>query len=144
MTREGNQFDKVVVEGRPNPMAQMIAGLIEANVADSPAKDRLLETTRGAAQIDVRDTGQTIGLKFIPGTVTVTSTSVPGADIRIVTDSETLMALSTARLRGGFPDPLSDLGRGLAGQLLRRRLRVSGLPLGLRMLRRVLQLLNVT
>ena len=136
--------EKVVLEGQPNPIAQMIAGLVEANILDNPAKDRLLETTRGAAQIDVSDTGQTIGLKFVPGTLTVTSTPVPGADVRIVADSETLMALSTAQLRGGLPDPLSGLGRGLAVQLLRRRLRVSGIPFGLGMLRRVIQLLNVT
>jgi len=122
-----------------------IAGLVLAGLLFGARTEA--QTAAGSfaeLQIDVRDTGQTIGLKFIPGTLTVTSTPVPGADIRIVTDSETLMALSTARLRGGLPDPLSDLGRGLAVQLVRRRLRVSGLPLGLRMLRRVTELLNVT
>ena len=128
----------------PSGLAQMIAGLIEANVGDDPAKDRLVETMRGAAQIHVPDTGVTIGLKFVPGVVTVCSGPVAGADVRITADSETLMALSTVGLRLGLPDLLSASGRDVGLKLARGRLRVAGLPLGLGMLRRVLALLNVT
>lgn len=135
----------VVLEGEePNGLAQMIAALVEANIASDPRKERLLETTRGAVQMDVLDAGVTVGLKFVPGTLTVTSGPVPGADLRITANSETLMGLSTVPLRFGLPDAFTEEGRAVALQLLRRRLRVRGLPLGLPMMRKVNQLLNVS
>jgi hypothetical protein len=136
---------RVVLEGEePNAVAQMIAGLIEANVAADPGKDRLLETMRGAVQLDVSDAGVTVGLKFVPGVVTVTSAAVPGADVRITADSQTLLSLSTVPLRGGLPDPTTPEGRSVAAKLASRRLRISGLPLGAGTLRRVATVLNVT
>lgn len=135
----------VVLEGdEPNGLAQMIAALVEANIANDPQKERLLETTRGAVQMDVPDAGVTIGLKFVPGTLTVTSRPVPGADLRITANSETLMGLSTVPLRFGLPDALTEEGRAVTLQFLRRKLRVRGLPLGLSMMRKVNQLLNVS
>lgn len=136
----------IVLEGEePNGLAQMIAGLVEANVAQDPAKARVVESTRGAVQIDVADAGVTIGLKFVPGTLTVTSGVVPGADLKITANAETLMGLSTVPLRFGLPDALTESGREVTRQLLTGRLKVRGLlPFGLPMLRRLNQLLNVS
>ncbi|MDP9405274.1 MAG: hypothetical protein M3O86_01545 [Actinomycetota bacterium] len=133
----------VVVEGEPNGLAEMIAGLVEANVAADAGKARLLESLRGAAQLDVRDADVTIGLKFVPGTLTVTSVAVPGADVRITADAATVMALSTVPLRYGLPDVATPEGRAVVGKLATGQLRVAGLPLGLPLLRAVTTLLNV-
>jgi hypothetical protein len=135
---------EVVLEGEePNGLAQMLAGLVEANLASNPTKARLLESARGAAQITVSDAGVTIGLKFVPGTLTVTSGPVPGADIRIATDAETLMSLSTVPLRAGLPDLLQPQGRQAAAGALTGRLKVRGLPMGLPILRLLNRVLNV-
>lgn len=134
---------EVHLEGEPNGLASMVAGLVEANIARDAARARLLASTRGAAQIDVPDAGVTIGLKFIPGALTVTSGAVPGADLRITTDAETLMSLSTVPLRLGLPDALSSEGRGVVFKLLTRGLKVRGLPFGLPLLRTVNRLLSV-
>ncbi len=134
---------EVHLEGEPNGLASMVAGLVEANIARDAARARLLASTRGAAQIDVPDAGVTIGLKFVPGALTVTSGAVPGADLRITTDAETLMSLSTVPLRLGLPDALSSEGRGVVFKLLTRGLKVRGLPFGLPLLRTVNRLLSV-
>lgn len=134
----------VVLEGDdPNGLAQMVAGLVESNITSDPDKARLVESTRGAAQIDVPDASVTIGLKFVPGTLTVTSAAVPGADVRIAADADTLLELSAVPLRFGLPDVATEKGRSVVGDLLRGRLRVRGLPRGLGMLTTVNRLLNV-
>jgi hypothetical protein len=135
---------EVVLDGEdPNGLAQMVAGLIEANVAADPGKERLLATMRGAVQLDVPDAGVTVGLKFIPGVVTVTSTAVPGADVRIRADADTVLGLSTVPLRLGLPDLLTEEGRRVAKKLLTGRLRIGGLPLGLQKMRKLNRLLNI-
>lgn len=134
----------VHLEGEePEGLARMLAGLIEANIAADPAKERLLETTRGAVAIDVLDTGASIGLTFVPGALTVVADVVPGADLRIACDADTLLSLSTVPLRLGMPDPLSEAGRRVALQIATGKLRISGLPAGARLLRVLNQLLNV-
>jgi hypothetical protein len=136
---------EIVLEGdEPVGLAQMIAGLVEGNIAADPEKARLLESTRGAVEIRVPDAGVTIGLKFVPGSLTVTSGPVAGANLRITTDSDALLGLSTVPLRFGLPDPLTEEGRATVGQLLTRKLKLRGLPLGIGMLRTVNRLLNVS
>ena len=135
---------EVHLEGaEPNGLAQMVAGLVEANIAADADRARLLTSARGAAQIDVPDARVTIGLKFVPGAMTVTSGPVPGADIRITTDADTLMGLSTVPLRFGLPDPLTPAGREVTRKILTGTLKVRGLPAGLGMLRMVNRLLAV-
>jgi hypothetical protein len=131
-------------DAEPSGLAQLVAGLVEAAVAADPRRARLLETTRGAAQLDVPDAGVTVGLKFVPGTLTVTSAAVPGADVRLVTDAATLLELSTVPLRLGLPDPLTAPGRAIVRQLVSGGIRVRGLPFGLPMLRTVTRLLSVS
>jgi hypothetical protein len=134
----------VVLEGpEPNGLATMIAGLLEANIAQDPAKARLVESMRGAAEIDVPDTGVTIGLKFVPGTVTVTSGAVAGAELRIRANADTVLELSTVPLRFGLPDMLTDAGRDVTAKVLRRELTLGGLPLGLPLMTKLNRLLNV-
>ena len=136
---------EVHVEGdEPSGLAQMVAGLIEANAATDPVRARLLATTRGVAEIEVPDAGVTVGLKFVPGALTVTSSRVQGANVRIVTDSDTLLALSSVPLRLGLPDPLSSAGRDVAWKLVTRRLKIRGLPFGITLLRTVNRLLSVS
>lgn len=144
MTSGSELVARVVLEHADDEgLSRMIAGLLEANVGDDPAKARLLEDARGAVQVDVVDAGVTVGLKFVPGTVTVTSAPVPGADVRLTTDAQTLLGLSAVPLRLGLPDPLTARGRGVVAAALTGRLRVRGLPWRLGVLTRVNRLLNV-
>ena len=132
-----------VAGDEPSGLAEMIAGLIEAGVATDAGRARLLASTRGAAQIDVPDAGVTVGLKFVPGALTVTSGPVPGADVRLVADADTLLGLSTVPLRFGLPDPLTAPGRAVVRGLITGGIKVRGRPLGLPLLRTVTRLLSV-
>lgn len=127
------------VEGLP----RMIAELIQSNADADPAKASLLERTRGAVQIDVPDAEVTVGLRFVPGAVTVSSAPVPGADVRIISNAETLLGLSGVPLRVGLPDPLTADGRAVVRAVLAGRLRIRGLPWRLGMLTTTNRLLNV-
>jgi hypothetical protein len=136
---------RVHLEGaEPSGLAEMLAGLVEANAAADPVRSRLLDTTRGLVQIDVPDAAVTVGLKFVPGALTVTSGAVDGADLRVRADADTLMSLSMVPLRVGLPDPLTAPGREVARKLLTGRLKVRGRSSGLRMLRTVNRLLSTT
>lgn len=128
----------------PDGLVRMVAELLRANLHADPAKGRIVESTRGAVQIDVADAALTIGLKFVPGTVTVTSGPVPGADLHVRTDAETLVSLSTVPLRFGLPDPTTGAGRAVGAKLFTGSLKITGLPLALPMLRRLNRLLSVT
>lgn len=128
----------------PDGLARMVAELLETNTQADPTKERIVESTRGAVQIDLTDAGTTIGLKFVPGTLTITSGPVAGSDLHVSTDSATLMSLSTVPLRFGVPDMTTPAGRAVGAMLVNGRLRIKGLPSGLPMMRRVNRLLSVT
>lgn len=139
---------EIVLDGQePSAFAQMIGALLQTNTAASPEKARILETTRGVVEIAVTDAGVVVGLKFTPGALVVTSEAVPGADLRISADSETLMGLANVPLRFGLPDALTAQGREVGGRLVSGRLRVHGLlpalPRGVALLRKVNRLLSV-
>lgn len=136
-------MDEVRLEGEPNGLAQMLAGLVEANAAADADCARLLAGTRGVVQLDVADAGVTVGLKFVPGALTVTSGPVAGADLRVTTDADALMGLSTVPLRAGLPDPFTAAGRDVLRMLATGRLRVRGRVKGLAMMRTLNRLLSV-
>lgn len=143
MSRERLE-DRVVVEGDGTEgLPRMIADLIRSNTDDDPVKARLLERRRGAVQINVPDAVVTVALRFVPGTVTVTSGPVAGADVTISADAQTLLALSNVPLRLGLPDPLTREGRETVVAMLVGRLRVRGAPWRLGILTTVTRLLNV-
>lgn len=127
------------VEGLP----RMVAELIQSNTDSDPAKARLLERSRGAVQIDVHDAEVTVGLKFVPGAVTVSSAPVPGADVRITSTADTLLGLSSVPLRFGLPDPLTPEGRAVVRAMLAGRLKIVCLPWRLGMLTTINRLLTV-
>lgn len=135
---------RVVLEGdKPDGLAKMIAGLVEANTQADPGKERLLESARGAVQLDVSDADVTIGLKFVPGCLTVTSDPVPGADVRLTADAATLMGLCTVPVRFGLPDLRTDKGRAMSAGVFTGKIRVRGRALGLPMMARLTRLLRV-
>lgn len=138
---------QIVLEGSdPHPLAQMMAALLQANTAADAAKERIVEFTRAAVQLDVTDAQVTVGLKFTPGAVVVTSGPVPGADLRISADSETMLGLSSMPMRFGLPDLSTSQGRDIAKKLATRTLRIKGIlappPRGAALLRKVSRLLS--
>ena len=111
----------------PNGLAEMVAGLIEANLHRHPARRRLFKPA--VVEITARDAHVSVTLTFALGSVVVANgASADGrAHLRVVTDSATLLELSATPLRLGLPDPLSRRGRHLVRSVLGREIRIDGM-----------------
>lgn len=133
----------VLADGARAGLAEMIAGLVRAGVAADPARERLLQTRRGAVEIVVPDAGVVVGLTFVPGTLTIVDRPVGGADLRIVADADVVLGLAGVPLVAGLPDLRTAAGRELASHVVRGRLRLRLRPAGLGLLRTVTRLLSV-
>lgn len=116
----------VELTGRdPSGLATMIADLVEQNLARDPARRRLLRPC--VAVLEAPDADVTVHLRVGRGGVRVGDGDVPGAHVRIRSDAEELLALTTVPLRAGLPDVVRREGRGVVRDLLTRRLRIRGL-----------------
>jgi hypothetical protein len=126
----------------PNGLASMLGGLLEANVAAHPGRERLLSSvaTYGirAADIEVE-----VSIRLAPGKITVRNGIVGKPQIMVETDAETLVGLSSVPLRFGLPDVATKEGREVNRKLLRRQLKVRGLLLHPGKLARLNKLLSV-
>jgi hypothetical protein len=130
-----------VVGPEPSGLASMVADLIEQNLARDPARRTLL--VRTVAVLDAPDAEVTVFLRIRRDDVRVGDGDVPDADVRIRSDSERLLDLTTAPLRFGFPDPLTAEGRAIVRDLLLRRIRIRGLLRHPLRLARLTKLLSV-
>jgi hypothetical protein len=130
-----------VVGPEPSGLASMVADLIEQNLARDPARQTLL--VRTVAVLDAPDAEVTVFLRIRRDDVRVGDGDVPDAHVRIRSDSERLLDLTTAPLRFGFPDLLTAEGRAIVRDLLLRRIRIRGLLRHPLRLARLTKLLSV-
>ena len=119
----------------------MVADLIEQNLARDPARRAC--SGRSVAVLDAPDADVTVFLRIARDDVRVGDGDVPDAHVRIRTNSERLLDLTTAPLRFGLPDPSRPEGRAIVADLLRRRIRIRGLLRHPLRLARLTKLLSV-
>jgi hypothetical protein len=112
-------------EEEPNGLAAMIGGLIEGNLNDHPERERLLRPA--VVGIVADDAGVGITLRIAPGRVVVVNGVIGDPSVIVRADSGTLIELSSAPLRFGFPDALIADGRAITRKLRNGELRVKGL-----------------
>lgn len=121
----------------------MLGGLIEANVAARPEKRADFERLRARVGIDAVDAEESATLDFEGGHLTVRNGLLPGRQITITAESETVLMLSNLRIGPfGMPVYTDETGRSVVAKLLSRRLRIAGL-LRLGMLNRVTRIFSV-
>jgi hypothetical protein len=113
-------------DGEPNGLAAMIGGLLDANLAQHPERERLL-TRRATYAIVAEDVDVAVSIRLGGGGVQVRNGVVGRPDLVIRTDSESLIGLSSVPLRMGLPDAFSPAGRAVNRKLLRGELSVKGL-----------------
>lgn len=137
-------------ESEGDRLVLMVGDLIRANLELHPARQRWLAAARGAVELDFRDgppasQEAVIGLRFVPGALTVARGSVPGADARLRGRPEDLLQLTTVPLREGLPDIFTVPGRVLLTRLAvsGSRVRIGEAVRGLSLVRIVLRLLQV-
>jgi hypothetical protein len=127
-----------------SPFAQMLGGLIEANVESRPEKRADFDTLRARVGVFVTDIDEAVTLEFQGGHLLVHNGLQPERDLTIRADSDTVMQLSNVRI--GFarmPNYFDSTGRDVVRKMLRRRLRIEGLTGNLTTLNQVTRLFSV-
>jgi hypothetical protein len=125
----------------PSGLAQMIAGLLEQQLAREPARAALLRPS--VVELSVPDAAVAVTVRLAPDGVRIADGPAPDAHLRIVAASDRMLALAAAPLRGGIPDPLHPDGRAAIADLMTRRVRVHGLLRHPRRLTRFTSLISV-
>jgi hypothetical protein len=114
-----------VVGSESSGLATLLAELIEQNLARDPFRRRLLRPC--VAALEASDADVTVHVRIDAGAARIGDGDVPDAHLRVRADGERLLALTSARLRLGLPDPIHRDGRAVLRDLLLRRIRVRGL-----------------
>jgi hypothetical protein len=128
----------------PSAFAEMLGGLIEANVLANPDKRKDFESLVARVGIWVTDIDEGVTLVFDAGRLTVYNGLEPRRTITIRADAETVMSLSNLKI-GPFALPVyyDEVGRGVALKLLRGKLRIDGLVTNIAILNRVTRIFSV-
>jgi hypothetical protein len=115
----------VLTDARPSGLAEMLAGLLEANLARDPQRVALLRP--GVIEVAAVDAGVAVTIRLAPGRVEVSNSASGRPHLRVRANGHDLLAMSAAPLRLGFPDPLRREGRAVLRLVAGRRVRVSGM-----------------
>lgn len=134
----------VLTEEGLDGLGAMLAGLVRGNLERDPRRASLLRGLAGRVNVRARDAGVHVGLVIAAGRLRVLGAPLPGADLSIETDADTLMQLSAVPLRYGLPDATTPDGRAVLQKMLRGELRVRGMWRRPGLLVRVQKLLSVS
>ena len=128
----------------PSAFASMLGGLIEANVAGHPEKQRDFESLTARVGIFVTDIDEGVTLDFHGGTLTVYNGLAPKRELTIRAEADAVMNLSNLKIGlFGMPVYYDDVGRGIAFKLMQGRLRIDGLLGNLATLNTVTRIFSV-
>jgi hypothetical protein len=124
--------------------AQMLGGLIEANIEASQAKRRDFEGLKARVGIQVRDIEESVTLDFKQGRLVVHNGLKPRRQITIRTDAGTVMQLSNLRIGPlGLPVYVDATGREVVMKMLTGDLRIDGMVQHLPTLNQVTRIFSV-
>jgi hypothetical protein len=128
----------------PSAFAEMLGGLIEANVRANPNKRKDFDVLSARVGIWVTDIDEGVTLVFDAGRLTVYNGLEPRRTITIRAEAETVMSLSNLKIGPlGLPVYYDEVGRGVALKLVRRKLRIDGLLPNIATLNRVTRIFSV-
>jgi hypothetical protein len=128
----------------PSAFATMLGGLIEANVKSRPEKQGDFQRLVARVGIWVTDIDEGVTLDFKGGKLLVHNGLRPTRTLTIRADAETVMSLSSLTIGPlGMPVYVDSVGRGVAGKLLRGRLKIDGLLPNLLTLNAVTRIFSV-
>jgi hypothetical protein len=128
----------------PSAFAEMLGGLIEANVRANPSKKKDFDALVARVGIWVTDIDEGVTLVFDAGRLTVYNDLEPRRTITIRAEAETVMSMSNLKIGPfGLPVYYNEVGRGVAVKLLRRKLQIDGLLPNIATLNRVTRIFSV-
>ena len=128
----------------PSAFAEMLAGLIEANVHARPEKKRDFNRLVARVGFWVTDIDEGATLAFDSGKLTVYNGLEPGRTITIRAEGETILRLTNLKIGlFGLPVYYDEVGREIAGKLLRGKLKIDGMLTNVGTLNRVTRIFSV-
>jgi hypothetical protein len=128
----------------PSAFAEMLGGLIEANVLAHAEKRRDFDSLTARVGIWVTDIDEGVTLVFGARKLTVYNGLEPERTITIRAEAETVMNMSNLKIGWfGMPVYYDEVGRGVAGKLLRGKLKIDGLLANIATLNRVTRVFSV-
>ena len=128
----------------PSAFAEMLGGLIEANVKANPQKRKDFDTLVARVGIWVTDIAEGVTLVFDAGRLTVHNGLEPRRTITIRAEADTVMSLSNLKIGlFGLPVYYDEVGRKVAFKLLRGKLKIDGLLANIATLNRVTRIFSV-
>jgi len=128
----------------PSAFAEMLGGLIEANVLGRPEKRKDFDSLVARVGIWVTDIDEGVTLVFDAGRLTVYNGLEPRRTITIRADADTVMGLSNLRIGPlGLPVYYDSMGRRIALKLVRGQLKIEGLLANIALLNRVTRIFSV-
>lgn len=124
-----------------NGLANILFELIRQNIARMPEKINDLQRLNTTVGILANDIDVAVLLRFQNGQLIIDGKISEEPEIKITTDSETILDLSRIRIVGGLPYYFDETGRGIIKKLLSGRLKIRGLfahPIKLTRLTRIM------
>jgi len=131
-------------DAEPSAFASMLGGLIDANIAASPAKRQDFDQLSARVGIFVTDIDEAVTLDFKRGSLIVHNGLQPRRAITIRAEAATVMNLSNLKIGVfGMPVYYDEVGRDIAGKLVQGKLRIEGLLGNLSTLNSVTRIFSV-
>ena len=128
----------------PSAFAEMLGGLIEANVLANPEKKKDFDALKARVGIWVTDIDEGVTLVFDGGRLAMYNGLEGERTITIRAEAETVMSLSNLKIGVfGLPVYYDGVGRGVAAKLLRGKLKIEGLLPNIATLNRVTRIFSV-
>jgi hypothetical protein len=128
----------------PSAFAEMLGGLIEANVLARPEKKRDFDVLAARVGIFATDIAEGVTLAFDSGKLTVYNGLEPRRTITIRAETDTVMTLPNLKIGVfGLPVYYDEVGRGVAAKLLRGKLKIDGMLTHIATLNRVTRIFSV-
>jgi len=128
----------------PSAFAEMLGGLIEANVLARAEKKKDFDILKARVGIWVTDIDEGVTLVFDAGRLTVYNGLEPKRTITIRAEAATVMSLSNLKIGVlGLPVYYDGVGRDVALKLLRGKLQIEGMLPNIATLNRVTRIFSV-
>ena len=128
----------------PSAFAEMLGGLIEANVQAHENKRSDFDALTARVGIWVTDIDEGVTLVFESGRLSVYNGLEPRRTITIRAEAETVMSLSNLKIGPfGLPVYYDEVGRGVALKLLQGKLKIDGMMTNIATLNRVTRVFSV-
>jgi hypothetical protein len=144
MARRGLETLVEYASREPSAFAEMLGGLIDANVRANPDKKKDFDALVARVGIWVTDIDEGVTLVFDAGRLTVHNGLEPQRTITIRAEAETVMSLSNLKIGPlGLPVYYDEVGRRVALKLVRRKLKIDGLLTNIATLNRVTRIFSV-